>query len=173
MNLKWEDVDFVSSVIRITPEKGSKPRIFKMSSTLANMLNHLPKTKQQVFAYKNAQYLDKGFRRMRKRTAQKLENPRLLKIHFHTLRHWKATIEYARTKDTIYVQNLLGHRNPKTTYRYIQFVELPQEERFISKIANNAKEAVDLVKLGFDYVTGEYDDGGKIFKKRDLSYLGS
>lgn len=27
----------------------------------------------------------------------KLENPRLLQIHFHTLRHWKATKKYHRT----------------------------------------------------------------------------
>jgi hypothetical protein len=37
----------------------------------------------------------------------------------------------------------------------------------------NVKEATKLIELGFEYVTGEYDDGGKIFKKRDLSYLGS
>ncbi|MEJ2241798.1 MAG: site-specific integrase, partial [Candidatus Bathyarchaeota archaeon] len=152
--LKWDNIDFVTNTIRITPEKGSKPRIFKMSSKLLNMISNLPKTTKRVFSYKNAFYVDKGFRRMRKRAAQKLGNPRLLKIHFHTLRHWKATIEYARTKDIIYVQNMLGHRNPMTTYRYVQFVELPQEERFISKIANNAKEAVELVKLGFEYVTG-------------------
>lgn len=173
LDLKWDDIDFVTNAVRITPEKGSKPRIFKMSAKLLNMLNNLPKTTKKVFVYKNASYLDKGFRRMRKRAAQKLGNPRLLKIHFHTLRHWKATIEYARTKNTLYVKNLLGHRSIVNTERYIQLVELPQEERFISKIAINAKEAVELVKLGYEYVTGEYDDGGKIFKKRDLSYLGS
>ena len=57
--------------------------------------------------------------------------------------------------------------------RYIQLVDIPQEERFISKVAMNVKEAAELVELGFEYVTGEYDDGGKLFKKRDLSYLGS
>ena len=29
------------------------------------------------------------------------------------------------------------------------------------------------MELGFTFVTGEYDNGGKIFKKRDLLYLGS
>ena len=37
----------------------------------------------------------------------------------------------------------------------------------------NAEEAVELVELGFEYVTGEYNDGGKIFRKRDFSLLGS
>ena len=110
---------------------------------------------------------------MRKRIAQRLGNPRLLQIHFHSLRHWKATTEYARTKDLLYVQQLLGHRSIKTTLRYIQLADIPQEERFISKVAMNVKEATELIELGFEYVTGEYDDGGKIFRKRKISYLGS
>ncbi len=154
LHLTWDDIDFAQNAIRITPEKGSNPRIFKISIKLQTMLNILPKTNQQVFVYKNEFYLDKGFRRLRKKTAHKLGNPRLLKIHFHTIRHWKATIEYARTKDVLYVQKLLGHKDLKTTLRYIQFVEIPQEERFISKLANNAEEAVELVTLGFEYVTG-------------------
>ena len=50
---------------------------------------------------------------------------------------------------------------------------MPQEERFISKVAINVKEATKLIELGFEYVTGEYGDGGKIFRKRKISYLGS
>ena len=35
----------------------------------------------------------------------------------------------------------------------------------MSKIARNVKEACALVNAGFEYVTGEYKDGGKIFRK--------
>ena len=172
-NLSWTDIDFVSNTVRITPEKGSRPRIFKMSDRLTRMLNCLPKKSGRIWVYKNVFYLGKGFRRMRKQITQTLGNPRLLQIHFHTLRHWKATTEYARTKDLLYVQQLLGHRSIKTTLRYIQLVDIPQEERFISKVALNVKDATELIELGFEYVTGEYDDGGKIFRKRKISYLGS
>lgn len=172
-NLKWEDLDFVSNRVRITPLKGSRARIFKMSDKLIRMLHNLPKTSKRVWTYKSTFYLDKGFRRMRKRIAHKLGNPRLLMIHFHTLRHWKATIEYARTKDLLHVQQLLGHRDIKNTMRYVQLVDTPHEERFICKVAKNAKEAQELIELGFEYVTGEYDNGGKLFRKRKLSYLGS
>ncbi|WNZ30435.1 MAG: site-specific integrase [Candidatus Bathyarchaeota archaeon] len=171
--LKWEDIDFVSNRLRITPLKGSRARIFKMSDKLLRMLHNLPKNRQQIWNYKNLFYLDKGFRRMRKRTAHKLGNPRLRMIHFHTLRHWKATIEYARTKDLLHVQKLLGHHDIKNTMRYVQLVDTSEEERFISKVAMNVKEAAELIELGFEYVTGEYDDGGKLFKKKKLSYLGS
>ena len=175
-NLKWEDIDFVSNRLRITPLKGSKARIFKMSDKLLIMLHslqYLSKNKQRIWNYRNLFYLDKGFRRMRKRTAHKLGNPRLTMIHFHTLRHWKATIEYARTKDLLHVQKLLGHHDIKNTMRYVQLVDTSEEERFISKVALNVKEAAELIELGFEYVTGEYDDGGKLFKKKNLSYLGS
>jgi len=172
-NLKWIDIDFVTKTVRITPEKGSEARIFRISDRLTKMLTDLPKTSERVWIYKNVFYLDKGFRRMRKRTAQKLGNPRMLQIHFHTFRHWKATIEYARTKDILYVKQLLGHRNIKTTLRYIQLVNLPQEEKFICKVAKDANQATELIEAGFEYVTGEYDDGGKLFRKRKLSYLGS
>jgi integrase len=172
-NLTWTDIDYVTNTLRITPEKGSKPRVFKMSERLTRMLSELPKKSGRIWIYKNVLYLSKGFRRMRKQIAHKLGNPRLLQIHFHTFRHWKATTEYARTKDLLYVQQLLGHRSIKTTLRYIQLVDIPQEERFISKVAMNVKEATELIELGFEYVTGEYDDGGKIFRKRKISYLGS
>ena len=112
-------------------------------------------------------------RRMRKKAARKLGNPKILRIHFHTFRHWKATIEYARTKDILYVKQLLGHKAIKTTLKYVQLVDLPHEEKFICKVAQNADEATELIEAGFEYVTGEYDDGGKLFRKRKISYLGS
>ncbi|MDI6847719.1 MAG: hypothetical protein QMD23_06275 [Candidatus Bathyarchaeia archaeon] len=46
----------------------------------------------------------------RKQLAAKLQNLRLLQIHFYTLRHWKATMEYHRIKDSYYVKNLLGRK---------------------------------------------------------------
>ena len=38
---------------------------------------------------------------------------------------------------------------------------------FTTRIAHNAGEACSLIESGFDYVTGEYNDGGKIFKKKN------
>ena len=39
-------------------------------------------------------------------------------------------------------------------------------DQFNTKIAQNAEEACKLIEVGFEYVTGEYSDGGKIFRKR-------
>ncbi|UCF59628.1 MAG: tyrosine-type recombinase/integrase [Candidatus Bathyarchaeota archaeon] len=52
--------------------------------------------------------------------AQKLQNPRLLRINFHTLRHWKATTLYHKTRDPLFVKEFLGHKKLDTTLIYIQ-----------------------------------------------------
>jgi len=82
-------------------------------------------------------------------------------------------MEYARTKDLLYVKQMLGHKNIINTLKYTQLVNFPYEEKFICKIAENVQDATELVEAGFEYVTGEYMDGGKLFRKRKASYLGS
>jgi integrase len=61
---------------------------------------------------------DLVFVRQRKRTATKLANPRINQITFHTFRHWKATMEYHKTKDILHVIRILGHKNIKNTLIY-------------------------------------------------------
>jgi len=173
-NLRWSDIDFVNKTIRITPLKGSEARIFKISDKLIRMLKSLPKNPddpEKIWIYKNTYYLDKQFRRQRKKVAHKVGNPRLLRIHFHTLRHWKATIEYARTKDILYVQKLLGHKRLENTLLYTQLVNLPQNEEYVCKIAKTVDEAKSLIEAGFEYVTEI--NGFKLFRKLKSTYLGS
>lgn len=76
-------------------------------------------------------------------------------------------MEYHRTKDIVYVQRVLGHRSIKNTLMYITLAEelFKGQQDYVSKIATNVKEACTLVDVGFEYVTGEYHDGGKIFRK--------
>lgn len=102
-NLKWTDNDTVSNTVRVTPEKGSNPRIFKTLNTLVAMLNRLPNNHERIFNYSSKASLRRTFEKQRKRTAHKLGNSRLIQIHFHTFRHWKATMEYHRTKDILHV----------------------------------------------------------------------
>jgi hypothetical protein len=94
----------------------------------------------------------------------KLNNPRLLRIHFHTLRHWKATMEYHRTKDILYVMKLLGHKNIANTLIYTQLVEFEENDKFCTAIAKNVEDAEDLISAGFEYVC-TYGDV-MIFRKR-------
>ena len=40
------------------------------------------------------------------------------------------------------------------------------DTQFHSKVACDVKVACELITAGYEYVTGEYGDGGKIFRKR-------
>jgi integrase len=164
-NLKWIDVDFESKTLTITPEKGSNPRIFKISNKLISMLKSLPNTCERIFnRYKNLKSLSCTFERNRKRIAYKLGNPRLLKISFHTLRHWKATMEYHKTKDILHVMEILGHRNIKNTLIYTQLIKAEGEDEYVCKVAKTVEQAAELVEAGFEYVCEM--DGVRLFRKR-------
>ncbi|MEM3579382.1 MAG: tyrosine-type recombinase/integrase [Candidatus Bathyarchaeia archaeon] len=163
-NLKWMDIDFENRTIKITPEKGSNPRIFNFSKRLLNMLEGLPKRSERVFDNKSLNSLRRIFERNRKRVAYKLGNPRILKISFHTLRHWKATMEYHKTKDILHVMQVLGHRNIKNTLVYTQLVKGGGEDEYVCKVAKTIEQAAELIEAGFDYVCEI--DGVKLFRKR-------
>ncbi|MEM2147998.1 MAG: site-specific integrase [Candidatus Bathyarchaeia archaeon] len=160
--LKWTDLDTENGTIRITPEKGSNPRILKISNKLINMLNNLPKTSPTIFQV-NQDMIRKCFQRQRQTTAHKLQNPRLLQISFHTFRHWKATMEYHKTKDILHVMQLLGHRSITNTLKYTQLINFKDDD-YTVKVAHTEQELVQLLEAGFEYVC-DYNQN-KILRKR-------
>jgi integrase len=160
--IRWIDFDFQNKTVRITPEKGSEPRQLKISGKLIAMLSGLPKDKQNPFLG-SKRHFARAFRSQRKRIANKLKNDRINQIHFHTLRHWKATMEYSKTHNLLHVQQMLGHRSLLNTQLYIQLVSCDSDD-FHSATAKNIVEAQRLVEAGFEYVC-DYD-GIKLFRKR-------
>jgi len=166
LRLKWTDIDYKRNLIILNePEKGSEPRIFKVSNLLISKLNKLPKTSEKIFGDKSREAVSNNFRIQRKRIANKLGNPRLLKISFHTLRHWKATMEYAKTRDILHVMQLLGHKNIKNTLIYTQLIKFKKEDEFHSAVAKTTEEARQLVENGFEYVCTT-PEGIMLFRKR-------
>jgi len=164
--LRWEDVDVERRAICVTPEKGSEARVLKISEELAEMLGNLPRLGDRVFTGSLIGFR-RNFQKQRARAARKLENPRILKIAFHTFRHWKATVEYHRTKDIIHVMKLLGHRNINNTLVYITLEEALFQggsDEFYSAVARSVEEARKLIEAGFEYVCDF--DGIKLFRKR-------
>lgn len=167
--LKWTDLDFERHTIMLNdPEKGSNPRIWKASEKLIGMLKCLPNSGQKVFGDTTYDSLKQTLQLTRKRLAYKLQNPRLLKITFHTFRHWKATTLYHQTKDPYYVKDFLGHKSIKNTEIYITiertiFSESDNDE-FTVKIANKPEEIKNLLEVGFQYICEK--DGTLFFRKR-------
>lgn len=168
----WKDVDLERRIIMCNcPEKGSNARIFSdLSGKLLSMLDNLPKENDLLFGDNTIDSLKNKLCRNRNKVAFKIGNPRLKGIHMHTFRYWKGTMLYHYKPDILYVAEFLGHKCIENTRLYIQleknlFKSLPNDQ-FITHIAFNAEQACQLIEVGFEYIAGEYNDGGKIFRKR-------
>jgi len=164
-----DNFDFETNTITITPEKNSNPRIFKISPKLIGMLHNLPRPYKKYYFATPEMNLDNfrdNYIQQRNRIAQKLNNPRLKKIMFKTLRTWGGTTDYHKTKDILYVMKRLGHKNIKNTLLYVQLEEalFKDEIDYISKVAKTEAEACVLIESGFDFVCDF--DGHKLFRKR-------
>jgi len=143
----------------------SRPRIFKLSNKLISMLLALkPRSNSNPIFCKHLRTQRRLFSKQRATLARKLQNPRLLLIHFHTFRHWKATMEYHKTKDILHVMQVLGRRNIKNTLRYTQLIDFKGDD-YVSKAAKNAEEAQQLIESGFEYVCTTPEEV-MIFRKR-------
>jgi len=163
---QWVDINIEARSINIKPVKGHRPRIMPISQQLIDRLTYLPKKSERIF---NLGVLSRCYYPTRKRIAAKLGNPRINSISFTTLRHWKGTMEYHRTRDILHVQKILGHKRIENTLKYINLeTQIFQThcDQFWVKVAQSVDEACPLVESGFEYVTGNYSDGGKIFRKR-------
>jgi len=169
--LEWTNIDFEGKVVNVAPEKNSNPRVVHISNKLIEMLQKLPKNYGARVFSRPDQPVDhhaRNFCIQRKRIAKKIGNPRLMQIHFHTLRYWKGTMLYHKVKDMYYVMQALGHKNIKNTLLYVQLEEalFQGEQDYISKVAKTEKEICDLIEVGFEYVTDF--ENTKIFRKRKL-----
>ena len=160
--LLWTDVDTIDGSIVVTPEKGSNTRKLKISNKLIAMLNDLPKNGKTVFNA-TSDAMRKSYTLQRRQLTFKLKNPRLRQITFHTFRHWKATMEYHKTKDILHVMQILGHRSIRNTLMYTQLVDF-KEEDFVARIAHTEQETCQLIEAGFEFVCDFGDN--KVFRKR-------
>ena len=156
-----------NTIVLNSPEKNSYPRIFSVSTRLMGMLQSLTRKGNRVFGNSNYVTKQKCLQIQKKRLAEKLNNPRLERITFHTFRHWKGTMEYHKTHDILHVKKLLGHKNIENTLQYInteQAVFQTRNDEFHVKVAETLDEACKLLEVGFEYVTEI--DGTKLFRKR-------
>jgi integrase len=152
-NCKWTDLDEEKSTLKCVAEKHGKPRETKISTRLLARLNTLPKTNQYIFGKNNPNSIRWTFDQQKTRLAQKLQNPRLKQIHFHTLRHYYATRIYNESKSLIEVQAKLGHRNINSTMVYTHIVQFDEEsQNYNHAIARDEKEAGELIDNSWTYI---------------------
>ena len=168
MRLEWTDLNTENRTLTLNkPEKHGNPRILPISPTLINMLKSIPEKERLIFGRASVRDKEHTFQMQRERLSRKLGNPRLAKITFHTLRHWKGTMEYHLTHDPDHVKRLLGHKSLKSTEIYINMenaVFTKSIDEFHIKVASTLEDAVKLMEVGFEFHVEM--EGKKIFRKR-------
>ena len=149
-----------------TAKHGSS-RTLKISQKLTDILReYIHKQNKQpndtIFTGDHEEY-SKNYREMRNRLASKLKDPMIKTIRLYDLRHYFATMLYAKTRDILYVKNQMGHKNIDTTLIYTQLLNLDTDEWTV-KTATDIKQATELLEAGFEYI--QDIDGTKLYRKR-------
>jgi integrase len=165
--LRVRDIDLDSGAVTITSAKHCVGRTLRIKpQTLAMLKKYVGlKNKGQndrLFLGTSAS-LSRNYTTVRNRVAQKLADPAIKTIRLYDFRHFKASTEYAKTKDLLHVKAMLGHKDLRTTLRYTQLISFGADEYHV-KVAKNVNEATQLIENGFEYVT-EMDEL-KLFRKR-------
>lgn len=130
------------------------------------MILKLPRRCDYLFRFKNESEMNDFTRKFfttRKNLGKRLCNPRLVRISLKTLRHWKTTMEYHRTKDILYVKELLGHKNIQNTLVYTHLVSWENDD-YTVRVGSTIEECTKLLEAGFEYVT-DFEEK-KLFRKK-------
>ena len=150
---KWTDLDEEKCTLKCVAEKHGNPREIKIPSRLISMLLALPKTNEYIFLKSNLNAHRWNYDKQKTALAKKLQNPRLKQVTFHTLRHFKASREYAQTRNILHVKEMLGHRNINSTLVYTHLVPFDDEsECYNHAVAKDEKEAGELLDQAWQYV---------------------
>ena len=164
--LKWSDINTEYKTLSITPEKGSNPRIVKISDKLLDIIQKLSK-RHTPYIFQPSKSMQREYMRtQRRKVAERLGNPRIKQITFHTFRHWKGTMEYHKTKDIMHVRAILGHKSINSTLVYINIEEalFNNIDEWICKVAHTEQEAIQLIEAGFTFVNNLGENA--FYKKR-------
>jgi integrase len=142
--LRWRDVDFAGSVIRVrasysagalTTPKSGKVRSVPMAPDVAAVLarlgdrGHSVGDDELVFPGDAAQYLDGSALRRRYKLA--LSRAGLRALRFHDLRHTFGTRVIAKA-DVRRVQEWMGHSDIQTTMKYLHYAPRPEDAQLVA-----------------------------------------
>jgi integrase len=148
------------------PEKGSNPRMIKVSRECIGLLMTLPKKHEPyLFCPEPLAYYG-NFQLQRKKAATKLNKPEFLKIHFHTFRHMRGTLDVHNHVPLFEVKEKLGHKCICNTEKYVHWNRQlydAKSDRYHFAAVSTIEEAGKLIETGYEFVTDM--EGMKLFRK--------
>lgn len=167
--LTWEDIDWNNQKININaPEKRGNARSINVSIELLSKLKRLQKREDGYIFNPKAPSHTTAFTNSRKKLAKKLDKPELNNIHFHTMRHLRATIElYKKGKHHRDVQQMLGHRSSQSTDRYTHY--RPQAPtQWEVKRATTKEEENQLLCENWTFIRYDSIHGEAVYRRAKL-----
>lgn len=117
-NIRWQDIDFDRELIHLKTAKGDKERVIFLHKKLIDMLKMYGINKDGII------FISERGEKYNKRTIQQIVKNSAKKAGIkknvtpHTLRHSFATHLLEAGADIRYIQQLLGHKDLKTTQIY-------------------------------------------------------
>jgi integrase len=167
--IEWTDIDEERCTITINhPLKGSRARVNKVSRECIVLLNRLPRKYGNHVFNPNPRALHGSFQRQRAKLADKLGKPQLLKVHFHTFRHVRGTMDIHNHILMEEVQDNLGHKYMTNTQKYIHFNKQlfhEKDDRFQSTSAATDDDAGKLIETGWTFVCVNPNTNRLLFRK--------
>lgn len=153
LRLKWDYVDDARRTLTVEASKNGKTRHIPLSDYALELLGKLPRVERSSFVF------------VWPATGQPVRDPRhsffegrrkagLNWVGFHDLRHFRATQWIMRGVDIRSVQGLLGHRNIKTTERYVKFVPGHASQRVIEAQRLEDQEMANLNRRQIGDING-------------------
>ncbi|MEX2196538.1 MAG: tyrosine-type recombinase/integrase [Thermoleophilaceae bacterium] len=157
--LRWRDVDFAGSVIRVrasycagalTTPKSGKVRSVPLAPDVAAVLALLGQRPaftaddDLVFVGEAGGYLDGSA--LRRRFVGAVRRAGLRPIRFHDLRHTFGT-QMIAVADILRVKEWMGHADVQTTMRYLHFVPRPDDARLVAQAFGAAAPATGVLPV--------------------------
>ena len=117
-NLKWQDIDFDREIIHLKTAKGDKERVIFFHKKLIDVLRmYGTKEEGPIFvSQREGKYNKRTIQQIIKSASKKVGIKK--NVTPHTLRHSFATHLLESGADIRYIQQLLGHKDLKTTQIY-------------------------------------------------------
>jgi integrase len=152
--LRAEWIDLKENVFSINhPVKRHLPGKYELTPKLTAMLNALPRKDKRIFSMTYACAED-SLKKLRKRAAEKFQNPALLSICFKSYRHWGGSmLAHVTNGNVLVIKRMLRHKSIQNTMKYIHTIEF-REEDFEETVATTPEEIRQLGKAGWQ----KYDE---------------
>jgi integrase len=168
--LRLKNINLENGTMAPKTAKNGAARILKLPNpTLAMLKEYLTKYhfKQTDVLFPPTKKQCRIWVLRRNQLAEKLNQPELTKYRLYDLRHYYATMLYAKTKDILLVKRQLGHRRIEHTLIYTQLINFANDQ-YVSRTvqlgtSTTLKEICEYAESGFTKFIEI--DGYQIFRK--------